>query len=114
MLLFLPLIHSALSYYQKLLSNQILLSPKMDISGQNCAVSGINSELGVVAIGGLEINEDLQGRIIDAVVKTEIRAGIAMLVTFEQVLMNDINSIDQNVKIALRQLALALIEQFTV
>lgn len=113
MLLFLPLIHSALSYYQKLLSTQILLSPKMGINGQEHVVNRINTELGAVTIGGLEISGDLQGRIIDAVVRTEIRAGIRVLVAFEQALMNEINSIDQNVKIALRQSALALIEQFT-
>ncbi|KIM96668.1 hypothetical protein OIDMADRAFT_58243 [Oidiodendron maius Zn] len=97
---------------KKLLSRHILLSPKLAHHGQEYAVARVNIEAGTVTISELEVNEGLQGRIIDAIIRTEIQAGIRVFIAFEQVLMNEVNGIDQNVGTALRQLSLALIEQF--
>lgn len=113
MLLFLPVMHRALSYYQKLLLKQIP-PPEIAQNSKELAVDRIITEPLAVTISGLQINDDLQGRIIDAVVRTEIQAGIKVFIALEQALINEMNhSIDQNVKTALRQLILALIEQYS-
>ncbi|KIM96670.1 hypothetical protein OIDMADRAFT_182893 [Oidiodendron maius Zn] len=113
MLLLLPLMYSVLSHYHKLLFGRIPPSPKMANSSPEFPITCTNTKAGAVLMGGLEVNGDLQERIIHAIIRSEIQAGMRVFIAFEQALMGEVNnSMDPNVCMALRQLSLALIEQF--
>jgi hypothetical protein len=103
-LLSLSFIHRAMSHYAKILST-VFASESDDLNVGE-------SDFGVVAIGGLEVDGSLQRRILEAIVRAEMKAGVDLLMTCEQILGGDDGNIGGKVGAMEVQLASALREEF--
>jgi hypothetical protein len=103
-LLSLSFIHRAMSHYAKILSTTFAAQVEhLEIA---------EDAFGVVAIGGLEVDRSLQGRILEAVVRAEMKAGVNLLATCEQILGGDDRSTGGKVGAMEVQLASVLREEF--
>lgn len=91
------LIQRAMSCYGKILA------------GYTTGQDAIN---GVVTVGGLEVDRNLQGKIIEAVIRSEIRAGVNLLTMYENILNHEHTARGGKVGAAEAQLVRALREEF--
>lgn len=99
------LIQRTMSYYGKLLSEYCTLPSSNS--------SGLGVDVGAVVVGGLEITSpDLQGKIVEAVIRSEMKAGLDLLTRYEQLLSNDYTGRRGKLPAAEAQLASALREEF--
>lgn len=101
-------------YYGKLLAGQGRLSPEDEVHEDHEGVPDHVEKSGaVVVFGGLDIGEELQGKIVEAVIRTEMGVGMRVLMKFEQALDDEKDGyFSSKVGHALRELVAALREKF--